>query len=217
MNFQSIGFKVVVATAVLTGVMSVSASARAFSIGDTLQFSSMVGVDYDVDGTTPDSLNFGNNVFDPSGVAANSQGVIQVNSSSTGSFASYIGKSGTIKDLGLNPASPTPVTNFLKISPDLSFDLTSFNYGVVSFPGAFDIFGNGVSGVFKNASGQAVAEGLITAQIIDGTTKGLSSYSGTITVTKPTAVPTPALLPGLIGLGVAALRKRKQEKVKAQV
>ena len=33
----------------------------------------------------------------------------------------------------------------------------------------------------------------------------------------PTAVPTPALLPGLIGLGAAALRKRKSEKVKVQV
>ena len=31
------------------------------------------------------------------------------------------------------------------------------------------------------------------------------------TATDPTAVPTPALLPGLIGLGVAALRKRKAE------
>ena len=30
----------------------------------------------------------------------------------------------------------------------------------------------------------------------------------------PTAVPTPALLPGLIGLGVAALRKRKTEAAK---
>ena len=32
-----------------------------------------------------------------------------------------------------------------------------------------------------------------------------------------TAVPTPALLPGLIGLGAAALRKRKAEKIKAEV
>ena len=41
---------------------------------------------------------------------------------------------------------------------------------------------------------------------------GLSEvqFDGTPTTT-PTAVPTPALLPGLIGLGVAALRKRKAE------
>jgi hypothetical protein len=33
----------------------------------------------------------------------------------------------------------------------------------------------------------------------------------------PVPIPTPALLPGLIGLGAAALRKRKQEKVEAKV
>ncbi len=33
------------------------------------------------------------------------------------------------------------------------------------------------------------------------------------TVADPTAVPTPALLPSLVGMGVAALRKRKQETV----
>lgn len=33
----------------------------------------------------------------------------------------------------------------------------------------------------------------------------------------PTPIPTPALLPGLVGLGAAALRKRKQEKVEAEV
>lgn len=35
--------------------------------------------------------------------------------------------------------------------------------------------------------------------------------------TQATPVPTPALLPGLIGLGVAALRKRKSEQVAAEV
>lgn len=34
-------------------------------------------------------------------------------------------------------------------------------------------------------------------------------------VNNPTPVPTPALLPGLIGMGVAALRKRKQQEAKA--
>lgn len=35
--------------------------------------------------------------------------------------------------------------------------------------------------------------------------------------TQATAIPTPALLPGLIGLGAAALRKRKPEQVDAEV
>jgi len=37
-------------------------------------------------------------------------------------------------------------------------------------------------------------------------------FDGTPYTAPPTAVPTPALLPGLIGLGVAALRKRKAEE-----
>ncbi|HEY9298328.1 MAG TPA: hypothetical protein VIQ31_18630, partial [Phormidium sp.] len=65
MNFESNGFKAVVATAVFAGAMSVSAAAHAFSIGDTLQFSSNAVVNYETDGTAPDTLNFGNNVFDP--------------------------------------------------------------------------------------------------------------------------------------------------------
>ena len=41
---------------------------------------------------------------------------------------------------------------------------------------------------------------------------GSSGGSYSITLNQPTtAIPTPALLPGLIGLGVAALRKRKAE------
>ena len=32
----------------------------------------------------------------------------------------------------------------------------------------------------------------------------------------PTAIPTPALLPGLIGLGLGALRKRKSEEVETE-
>lgn len=38
-----------------------------------------------------------------------------------------------------------------------------------------------------------------------------------ITKAPPTAVPTPALLPGLIGLGLGVLRKRKSEEVETEV
>ena len=49
---------------------------------------------------------------------------------------------------------------------------------------------------FSDAIGQFTTQELI----------GSTSYSMTIT-----AVPTPALLPGLIGLGMGMLRKRKKE------
>jgi len=37
------------------------------------------------------------------------------------------------------------------------------------------------------------------------------TYEAIASTTDPTPIPTPALLPGLVGMGVAALRKRKQE------
>jgi hypothetical protein len=43
----------------------------------------------------------------------------------------------------------------------------------------------------------------------------LNLSSGTVTYTPAAVVPTPALLPGLVGLGFAAIRKRQAKKVAA--
>lgn len=48
-------------------------------------------------------------------------------------------------------------------------------------------------------------------QEIDGTFGG-TTVDGASGISNPGKVPTPALLPGLLGLGVAALRKRQQEE-----
>jgi hypothetical protein len=37
-------------------------------------------------------------------------------------------------------------------------------------------------------------------------------YRGTATTTPPNPIPTPAVLPGAIGMGIAALRKKKREQ-----
>lgn len=207
MNFQQFGCKACVAVAIVAGTFSTVTPAQAFSIGDTLQFSSNLVIDYDLDGNSPDTLNFGNNNFDPTGVTSDSLGSIRV-VLGTGAFAPYTRQEGTIKDLSLLPATSTPVTDFLKIG-DLSFQLNSFIYSMQpSFP--FDSFAKGVTGVFSNSLGEVLAQGLLTSQITGNSLIGESSYSGTLTVT---AIPTPALLPGLIGLGVAAMRKRKQQQV----
>jgi len=62
-----------------------------------------------------------------------------------------------------------------------------------------------------------VADGLVQSATIQTqfgggyiSTEGLDNVR---TATKATAVPTPALLPGLIGMGIAALRKRKGKAV----
>ena len=211
MNYKVFGFKAVVATAMVTGVMSVSASAQAFSIGDTLQFTSNDVVAYDLT-TGAQTLNFGNNAFDPTG-APGSLGSIFVTSFSTGAFAPYVFNNGSIKDLSLTPPTPTPIANFIRIGADLSFELTGFNFSVIPVTSGFSILGNGVSGIFRNATGENIAEGLITAQIFGTSPTGVSSYSGTIVVTN--VIPTPALLPGLLALGAGILRKRKEVESEA--
>ncbi|MBU6228627.1 MAG: PTPA-CTERM sorting domain-containing protein [Cyanobacteria bacterium REEB459] len=40
------------------------------------------------------------------------------------------------------------------------------------------------------------------------------AHAATIGVSSPAVVPTPALLPGLIGMGIAALRQRQAEQRK---
>jgi len=210
MNIKTLGFKAAIATAVVAGAVSTASAAKAFSVGDILQFSSTDTVKFDFDGA-PDRLNFGNNFFDPSGATAGSLGSIYVTPGSTGAFAPFVTTSGSIKDLALAPATSLPLANFIKIG-NISFDLKKFTHSVVSAPGAFDTFQLSVEGVFKQGS-QVLGEGLLTAQFLDGQKSGESSYSGSFLVTKQ--IPTPALLPGLIGLGMGVLRKRKKEMAAA--
>ena len=210
MNLKTLGFKAAIVTAVVAGAVSTASAAKAFSVGDTLQFSSNDTVKFDFDGA-PDRLNFGNNKFDTTGAAANSLGSIRVISDSTGAFAPFVGTNGFIKDLGLNPATTLPLVNFITIG-SLSFELKKFFYGTAKAPGKFDSFNLSVEGIFRNGK-EALGEGLLTAQFKDGQKSGLSSYSGTFEVTRQ--IPTPALLPGLIGLGMGVLRKRKKEMAEA--
>jgi hypothetical protein len=79
---------------------------------------------------------------------------------------------------------------------DLQFDLTKFVFS----QGTGDAT---IEGFFRLGSDSILGSGLFTSQTNLGNP---SSYSLTIQ-----AVPTPALLPGLIGLGVAALRRKKDE------
>ena len=77
----------------------------------------------------------------------------------------------------------------------VSFDLTKFVFNNMTKAGDF-------FGVIRKGTDFSDAIGQFTTQTLDGAT----SYSMTVT-----AVPTPALLPGLIGLGMGMLRKRKKE------
>jgi hypothetical protein len=136
---------------------------------------------------------------------------------STGSFANYSLGAGLIKDLALPTPAAGQKSNFLQFA--VGSIRTTSTFPFVSFPtwtGRFNLdtftvtsaanqpFAANFTGFF-NVQGFDLTPGIgqLTAQNLSGTT----SYSLSIT-----AVPTPALLPGLLGLGVAALRKRKSEQ-----
>lgn len=92
---------------------------------------------------------------------------------------------------------------------------------------AFVSFGDGSTQNFALSPGSqffGITDNSLIKSINFGLPNGGSTTSGafqidnlTIGSAQATAVPTPALLPGLIGLGAAALRKRKAEKVEAEV
>lgn len=119
---------------------------------------------------------------------------------------------GVIRDIS-NIAAVTPgnkVNDFLEFFPfnsspapenKFDFDVTSIVSRIVSSPGddnlVFDLqgfFDDGTPGI-----------GTITTQFITGASTP-TTYSATFT-----AIPTPAMLPGLVAMGIAALRKRKAE------
>ena len=104
--------------------------------------------------------------------------------------------------LDLRAFTGSPATATVKIfGSDNSTVLNTFNAISLATTGASTFFGYqdltaSVGKIELTQSGQS------WSPIIDNLTFGKA---------QPTAVPTPALLPGLIGLGVAALRKRKAE------
>jgi hypothetical protein len=111
--------------------------------------------------------------------------------SGVGNIISYTGPrlNNFIKNMEFGP--------LLSSSP-LSFDLISFVYD--------QTLGQTTSltGFFRSGTDEIAATGLFTTQ------PGFNNPSYSLSLR---AVPTPALLPGLIGFGVAALRKRKMAAV----
>lgn len=103
-----------------------------------------------------------------------------------------------------------------------SFDIQGSNSGL-AIKGLFDGSDQGSKTVVFDTVGDPNSGYKFFGLIGDSTFNSFTFFDSTIT-TKPNpndfnfkvddltaAVPTPALLPGLIGMGVAAIRKRKQE------
>lgn len=205
MNFRNFGLKAVALAAVVAaGAMSAAPSAQAAAIkaGDTIDISNEPGfgvlvIGSGFDGASPEvtKLDF---------AAGSGTGQIKV-TGGTGGFIPYIGNLGTIQDLTFVGGVSGPVPTFLNIAPDLLFDLLSATVLVGNKNGNFrpvdvDLFGN-----FTNSEGSILGQGLLTAQLRWTNTSERRSYS-----ISAEAVPTPALLPGLMAMGAAALRKRRE-------
>lgn len=146
--------------------------------------------------------------------------------------AGKVSGNGKITPASLNlvggSATGTPIANFisgLSIFDDttsttkaLSFNLKSFSLGAanVTSVGTFTnvAYTSALSGTFF-AGETFLGEGLLTSQFsvltrrFNPNAAANLAYSGSLAAAP---IPTPALLPGLLGLSAAALRKRKGEQ-----
>ena len=124
-----------------------------------------------------------------------------------------VGSSITLQDFQIQKTSATtwtllaPVTNFIMgLASGTTYTLNTFNLTRGSV-GPFPVFAADYTGVFNNNLPGGIGT-LFSGNLALSNGAGFSS-----TVTP---IPTPALLPGLMGLGVAALRKRKGEGSKVE-
>lgn len=208
MNFKSFGLKAVALAAVVAAsAISAASSAQAATIrpGDTIDISNQPGfgvlvLGTELTGSSP--VVTGLDFADGPGV-----GQIKV-TGGTGGFVPYVGNVGTIKNLAFVGGVSGFVDNFLSIDPDLFFDLLSatITVGAINSAG-FRPVDVEMFGEFTNSEGSILSQGLLTAQLRLANPDQRRSYS-----ISAEAVPTPALLPGLMAMGVAALRKRKGEE-----
>ncbi|PSB22011.1 hypothetical protein C7B65_00935 [Phormidesmis priestleyi ULC007] len=188
------------ATAIALSAATVSASpAQALSITPGSVLSISGNVQANPNNTAPTQFEF-------SSVAGNLLKTT-IGASSNGSFAGLGGTEPSIQNLTLsalggNLFSSAPVTNFItNIGGGISFDLTKFIYNNSTSSATFE-------GFFRSGADSIAAKGgLFTSQL---TNFNPATYSASIV-----AIPTPALLPGLIGLGMGMLRKRKKEMAAA--
>lgn len=138
---------------------------------------------------------------------------IRISNSSTGSFASLVGTLATISNLNISDLANNPIKSswiHLYNGPTTSDDDILFN--LLAVTRATSESENGLTsalatfkGQFVTRGGKSLANGTAVAFLDDNA----GPWSMSITATEATPVPTPALIPGLIGMGIAAVRKRQ--------
>ena len=214
MNLNINCFSVLAASAAATTVVATALPAQALSLDGTLNFGGNISVSGGPDNFQYDFLDEGTNPSLSPGTAGDI-----VLGASTGSFTtvSEVAVGAKIQDFSTLFAVPdfpsAPIDNFitglLLGTKEVSFNLVGFAGSTGFFnilANDFGLNGGAVEGFFTDGSGETVGVGSLTAQFSTDEVTGLTTYSASLQA-KP--VPTPALLPGLIGMGFATLRKRK--------
>jgi hypothetical protein len=202
MNLKTVSLSAATATVVATGIALAGSSANAAVLANSV-LAINGNARLELIGGNNWKLNFAN--------FSAGTGNVTVETGSTGSFTGLVGSNTRIRDLSLTKSDNTwtlsnPSSSpFLQLSNGVQYLLNTFTLTRTSsgpfFLGTFD-------GTFFDPSDNSsiASEGLFSSQGRDFLSKTGTTFSATVT-----AVPTPALLPGLIGLGVAAWRKRRSE------
>jgi hypothetical protein len=144
-------------------------------------------------------------------------------------YADWSRNSGLAAQFGASFTGGSPNQNQMTVqSPQLGLGTYAFNSpgwgiyttGLAALPGSSVLatFPGSDAAIVRSGNGRSIVNGFLSDTFSDGT-QGKALYTAQISslLDQPTAVPTPALLPGLIGLGMGVLRKRKAEAAKQAV
>jgi hypothetical protein len=216
MKFGKIGATVALSAAVVTGTLLGAAPANALTVGETLVFSTD-------ENAAPNNLakltNTGGNLFDFD------IGVIEIDAAGAFGGAGTVIADTVLKLQQIGASTPTSATYQLVSSPapwfsglddglggdSRTFTLTSFilkRQSAISATGAFQ-FTAGFNGYFEPPT-----PGLPALGGFGG--RGRLATAGAAVAGSAEVVPTPAaVLPALLGMGAAALRKKKGEEAEA--
>jgi hypothetical protein len=196
MNFKSFALKAAIAATVLTGSTLAVSPAEAITFGSKLNFYGTADATSNIN-EIDFYLQDADESLDGPGGENIGQFLVSGPRSNTNEFQSLARAVGTIKDIQSLPVFQA-INNFLFFGQN-----SPFNFNLTSFTKVSDTTYN-FEGVFAD---NTLGSGQFTTQVI---APGVNSYS--VTITAGNEIPTPALLPGLIGMGAAVLRKRNAEE-----
>ena len=208
MNFKSIGLNVAAATVTMAGAALVSSPAQAlsfnrgtFDLGGTTGISDISNRAGQVSSFTFSFQNFviGNTTKSMAGgTLTGTPSLLSLSLTRTGnSFTTASGVQNFLTGLKYKGESV-----FLDITNAITFT------GTVQNQNQYALTATNLAAVFRTANGSLSSDSIVSS--LTASRSGGRSGTGSLSVD----VPTPALLPGLVGLGVAALRKRKSEATK---